>query len=165
MRSVVAMPLAAILLFTLVGCERYALDRQMEELCKKDGGVKVYETVALPPGYFEHDGRLRVSQPMAFGPKSNGEETQFQRVGDDEYRIVSKKSYLVGKDADPTKGQGSLARRHTAVYRWSDKHLLGESIEYWRGGGDGFTFGFQPSGNFCPQPRTDIVQLVLLKGK
>ena len=49
--------------------------------------------------------------------------------------------------------------------RWSDKHLLGESVEYLRGGGDGFMFGFQPSGNLCPQPRVDIVQLVLLKGK
>lgn len=165
MRSVVAIPLAAVLLLTLAGCERWALDRQMEALCKKDGGVKVYETVALPAGYFEHDGRLRVSQSMAYGPKADGEEDRFQRVGDDEYRIVSKKIYLVGKDADPTKGEGSLARRRTAVYRWCDKYLLGESVEYWRGGGDGFTFGFQPSGNFCPQPRAAIVQLVLLKGK
>lgn len=165
MRGIGTIPIAAILLLTLAGCERYALDRQMEELCRKDGGVKVYETVALPAGYFEHDGRLRVSQSMAYGLKADGEEARFQRVGDDEYRIVSKKTHLVGKDADPTKGEGNLARRHTAVYRWSDKHLLGESVEYWRGGGDGFTFGFQPSGNFCPQPRADIVQLVLLKRK
>lgn len=165
MRSVVAVTLSAILLLALVGCERWALDRQMEELCKKDGGVKVYDTVALPARYFEHDGRLRMSQSMPYGTKSNGEDARFERVGDDEYRVVSKKIYLVGKDADPTKGEGNLARRHTAVYRWSDKHLLGESVEYWRGGGDGFTFGFQPSGNVCPRPLVDIVQSVFLKGK
>lgn len=32
----------------LGGCERWALDRQMEEMCRKDGGVKVYEKVRDP---------------------------------------------------------------------------------------------------------------------
>ena len=40
----------------LSGCEKFALDRQMEELCKKDGGVKVYETVTLPPEMFDQWG-------------------------------------------------------------------------------------------------------------
>ena len=38
----------AALTTALAGCERWSLDRQMEELCKKDGGIKVYETVTLP---------------------------------------------------------------------------------------------------------------------
>lgn len=37
---------------TLNGCEKYALDRQMRELCEKDGGTKVYETVILPKNIF-----------------------------------------------------------------------------------------------------------------
>ena len=160
MRSVAAIPLAAISLFTLAGCERWALDRQMEELCKKDGGVKVHEKATLPAAYFEHDGRLKVSQSMAYG-----EDARFLRVGDDDYRILTKTVYVSGKDADPAKGEGSLTRVQVTVYRWKDKRLLGESVEYWRGGGDGFTFGFQPSSNVCPQPRVDIVQSVLLKGE
>ena len=38
------------------GCEKFELDRQMEELCKKDGGVRVYETVKLPPELFDQNG-------------------------------------------------------------------------------------------------------------
>ena len=45
---------AALLLLTV--CEKFALDRQMEELCKKGGGVKVYETVTLPPEMFDQWG-------------------------------------------------------------------------------------------------------------
>ena len=52
-RSAAVISLAATLLLTLAGCERWALDRKMEELCRKDGGVKVYETVTLPPKEFE----------------------------------------------------------------------------------------------------------------
>lgn len=29
--------------------EKWLLDRQVRELCAKDGGVKVYETMRLPP--------------------------------------------------------------------------------------------------------------------
>jgi hypothetical protein len=132
----------------------------MEELCKKDGGTKVYEPVTLPASYFDPDGRLRLSQSMPWG--SDGD---FRRVGEDEFRIITTKVYLVGKDADPAKGEGSLARWHVAVYRWADRKLLGESIEYWRGGGDRFTFGFQPSSSVCPSLRTSLTSLVLLKGQ
>ncbi|HQR09776.1 MAG TPA: hypothetical protein PLW68_00505, partial [Casimicrobiaceae bacterium] len=33
------LPLAVVFV-SLTGCEKFALDRQMEELCKKDGGVR-----------------------------------------------------------------------------------------------------------------------------
>lgn len=160
MRGVVATSIAAMLLLSTTGCERYALDRQMEELCKKDGGVKVYETVTLPASLYDRYGVL------VFGPlMAMPDDAYFQRVGDDDYRMVTKKVYIVGKDSDPTKGEGNLVRVHTAIYRWKDKHLLGESIEYWRGGGDGVTFGFQPSSNVCPKPRAGIDQLVFSKGE
>jgi len=44
------------MIFVLTGCEKFALDRQMEDLCKKDGGVKVYETVTLPASMFDQLG-------------------------------------------------------------------------------------------------------------
>lgn len=50
--------IASLMLVSLVGCEKYALDRQMAELCKKDGGLKVYETVTLPRSSFDPTGYL-----------------------------------------------------------------------------------------------------------
>ena len=41
------------------GCEKYALDRQMEELCKKDGGVRIFEHVKLPANRFDEHGNLK----------------------------------------------------------------------------------------------------------
>lgn len=52
MRKLIYAATAAILA-SLAGCEKYALDRQMAELCKKDGGLEVYETVTLPRSAFD----------------------------------------------------------------------------------------------------------------
>jgi hypothetical protein len=160
MRNLGTLSMIASLLFTVAGCERVALDRQMQELCKKDGGVKVYETVTLPAAYFEDGGRLKQGPMMRLGA-----DDHFQRIGDDEYRVITTRTYIVGNGADPTKGEGNLIRWQTQVYRWSDKRLLGESVEYWRGGGDGFALGFQPSTNVCPKPRSPFITQVFLKGE
>lgn len=60
MRSLIAASTALLLSLGLAGCERWELDRQMEELCRKDGGVKVYEAVTLSAGEFSN-----VGEPLA----------------------------------------------------------------------------------------------------
>jgi len=40
----------------LAGCEKHDLDKRMGELCRKNGGVTVYETVRLPESEFSKDG-------------------------------------------------------------------------------------------------------------
>lgn len=151
------MPWALLLaVIPIAGCERYALDRQMEELCKKDGGVKVYETVTLPASEFSNLG-----QPLAkYGQQPYSVE---HSLGPD-YRYVEKRTFLVGAQANPRKGEGQLMRWYHAIYRRSDDRLLGESVWYHRGGGDGFTFGFQPSGKSCPRFDRDLAQSVFTKG-
>jgi hypothetical protein len=138
---------------SLVGCERYALDRQMEELCKKDGGIKVYETITLSPA--EYDKLLKYvtiakTQEDIFGP---------------DYRYVWISEALVGKDADPEKGQGRLTRNYLKIYRRSDGKLLGEAVTYGRSGGDGFTFGFHPSSKVCPHFERGLGDSVFIKGE
>ena len=156
MRGVVAIPIAVISLLALAGCERWTLDQQMEKLCKKDGGIKVYEKVTLPASEFSNTG-----QPLArYIPLAKSDADY---LGPD-YRYVQKREILVGKNADIEKGEGQLSWWYSAVYRRSDGHLLGESVSYGRGGGDGFTFGFQPSGNHCPKPRIDLIKSVFIKG-
>lgn len=60
MRRVVTIPSMVTAMLALAGCERWALDQQMEELCKKDGGIRVYETVTLPASDFSN-----IGQPLA----------------------------------------------------------------------------------------------------
>lgn len=157
MRSVIAAGLVVALLLGLSGCERHALDRQMEELCKKDGGIKVYETVKLPPSEFSNTGQpLAKYVPIAKSPEDY--------LGPD-YRYVQKQEVLAGKNANTEKGEGRLWRWHSSIYRRSDERLLGESISYGRSGGDGFTFGFQPSSNHCPKPRIDLIKSVFVRGE
>ena len=157
MRYMIALSLTAILLSALSGCERYALDRQMEELCKKDGGVKVYETVTLPASEFNNLG-----EPLGRYWKPGTPEEE--RFGPD-YKFVQKREILVGTNAKAERGEGQLTRWYEAILRRSDGRILGESILYDRSGGDGFTFGFQPSGNSCPKPRVGLFTSVFVKGK
>ena len=141
----------------LSGCERWALDNQMEELCAKDGGVKVYEKVTLPASDFSN-----VGQPLARYAQIARSDADY--YGPD-YKYVNKREILVGKNARPEHGEGVLAREYSAVYRRSDDKLLGESVLYSRGGGDFFTFGFQPSGNVCPLRGPDLARSIFVKGE
>lgn len=144
----------------LTGCERYELDRQMQGLCKKDGGIKVYETVTLPRSSYTQDGALQAGRQMPITQNS-----WFVRIGhDDSYRLYVRDERIVGKGARHDRGEGSINRVHEAIYRWPDKRLLGESVWYARSGGDGFTFGFQPSGKSCPHITRDLAQSVFIKG-
>ena len=128
----------------------------MEELCKKDGGVKVYETVTLPASEFSN-----VGQPLARYERLA--QSNADLLGPD-YRFVEKREFLVGPHSNAQKGEGQLTRWYHAIYRRSDGHLLGESVRYNRSGGDGFTFGFQPSGKNCPQVMNDLARSVFAKG-
>jgi hypothetical protein len=137
----------------LSGCERYWLDREMAELCKKDGGMQIYETVTLPPAEYETIDNYVItakSREEYFGP---------------DYRFVETEEYIKGKDNDPAKGRGRLLRSHAAIHRRSDDRLLGEQVQYIRSGGDGFTFGLRHSSNSCPRFDRHFDKLVFVKGE
>lgn len=150
--------LAVAGLALLGGCERWALDRQMEELCKKDGGIKVYETVTLPASDFSQWG-----EPM--GRYIHTAKSEEDRLGPD-YRYVTERKFIVGNlQTRADHGEGTLVRWHFSVYRRADNKLLGEEVRYHRGGGDGFTFGFQPSGQSCPVLKTALDLQVFIREK
>ena len=48
-----------LLVLLLAGCEKHRLDEQVKELCAKDGGVRIYETVTLPREVFTEYGDLK----------------------------------------------------------------------------------------------------------
>lgn len=133
----VILGLAVLGLLPLGGCEKYELDRRMEELCKKDGGIKIHETVTLPPEMFDQDG-----DPFPGWRK----RSEYERLGPD-YRLVQQTTYL--KQGEPLKGEGRLDRSHWKVVRNSDNKILGEGVSYGRSGGDFIVLGHFTSKS-CP---------------
>lgn len=141
--------------FSLSGCEKAALDRQVEELCKKDGGVKVYEKVVLPPEMFD-----RWGDPF---PGWQGRKPE-DRLGPD-YRYVTKTIYL--KKGDPIKvfSEGELKQSTEKIVRVSDGKLMGQSIVYSRFGGEMILLG-HPSAHVCPIYKSQeemLIRSVFLK--
>ncbi len=109
-------------------------DWQVRELCAKDGGVKVYETVRLPADKFNQWGQPNFYRPTE-GKNALGAEYAFQ-MNDHYYR-----------QERPT-----LIRHHDQVVRLSDGKLLGETVSYGRGGG-GLPGPWFPSSYTCPDSR------------
>lgn len=89
-----------------------AYDAEVDRLCAIDGGMKIYESVQLPPDRFDHDIFIRKNSP--------------------EFKITQESAYLKG-----TKDSSIRLRRYsTKVIRIEDEKLLGAWVYYYRGGGD-----------------------------
>lgn len=113
-------------------------DRQVRELCAKDGGVRVYETVRLPRKNFDEFGDFRI--PI----KANAQET-------DPY-------YYEWRDQRYREGNPTIRRDHAMIFRKADGKLLGEAISYGRSGGD-LPGPWERGTSFrCPR-NTDITDL------
>ena len=134
--AVVGLSIAALLgLLWLAAGEKWLADRQVRELCAKDGGVKVYETVRLPPERFNKYGLLRI--PDKRNAKSG-----------DEYYTEWNTQIL-------TEGNPSIRRDHFLLYRKSDQKLLGEAVSYARLGGD-MPGPWHGSSFRCPDRADDV---------
>lgn len=96
--------------------EKWQADRQVRELCAKDGGVKVYEVVMLPEEKFDKWGNVNI--PARQAAKSS-----------DEYYSEFEDLYL-------QQGRPNLLRIRTWIIRKSDGKVLGESIRYVRTRGE-----------------------------
>lgn len=118
-------------------------DTEVDRLCAIDGGVKVYETVALPPEKFNEWGQVNFYDP-----------TQGENTLGPGYVFKRERNYL-------RKDKPSILRSHHEVIRRADDKLLGETTYYSRGGGD-LPGPWQPSSYECP-PINDAGVNALLK--
>lgn len=148
----ILLPLALV-----TGCaEKYELDCKMEALCKKDGGVKIYETVKLPPEMFDELGRPHFSGSTDFKRLSNGATRKLGEA----YIYITEDTEL--KTGDPLKGESYLGRGHYKIQRISDNKIIGEAIQYLRAGGDLFVIGHH-SYKTCPNEPMNIIEKVFVK--
>lgn len=166
MQKIVQLSVALICTPLIVSCERWELDQKLEELCKRDGGIRVNEAVTLPKSYFEPSGPLSLGPTLALGLNAPESKSFMRRIGDDEYRYITTRTIVVGRaDADLEGGGGSLTRISEVIVRQADTRLLGEYVWYRRDGGDGFTFGAQPSVKLCPDARISLTGSIFIKGE
>lgn len=121
-------------------------DRQVREMCARDGGVRVYETVKLPRERFDQLGQIRIPSKQDAKP---GDEYY------DEWRVQHYKE-----------GNPSIRRDHFLVYQRSDVKLLGEAISYARLGGD-LPGPWHGSSFRCPKQSGDSIlyQRIFIQSK
>ena len=111
-------------------------DAEVNRLCAKDGGVKVYETVKLPAEKFDKYGVVRIPSK------------QDAKLGDEYYYEWNVHHYR--------QGEPSIRRDHFLIVRRSDAKLLGESISYARRGGD-MPGPWHPSSFRCPEQADEVI--------
>ncbi|MFV0665968.1 hypothetical protein [Denitromonas sp.] len=99
---------------------KWQLDREVDRLCAIDGGIHIYEQVRLPKESFGPDGEV-FPQYRHLIPESG-------ELGPDFFSQVDR--------VELVRGNPELVRSVVHIYRRDDKKLLGEQINYIRGGGD-----------------------------
>ena len=106
------------------------LDHKVRELCAKDGGVKVYETVELPRERFDEYGNVHL-------------KSKNYTKSSDEYYYESESHYI-------QKGNPDVFQSNFRIVRSSDGKVMGESVSYIRRGG-GLPGPWHPSSFSCPE--------------
>lgn len=145
-RAVVAVSVAVFLgLLWMAAGEKWWFDYQVRDLCAKDGGVKVYETVKLPAELVSEYGGARLPSKERAKPE-------------DKYYYEMDVQYI--KHGNP-----EMWRDNFKVYRRSDQKLIGESVKYARRGGD-LPGPWHPSSFICPSIGTkpSLEDSIFLKG-
>lgn len=115
---------------------KWRADKLVDELCAKDGGVKVYETVILPKERFNEWGQFFVPGKSVMKPS-------------DEFYRAWEITNIQGSYESTNIGTLSIIKSHFLLYRSKDVKLLGESISYGRRGGDPIG-PWHPSSYICP---------------
>lgn len=131
--SLPAMVLCATATVLLTGCEKWRLDNEVRQLCAKDGGIKVYETVTVPAEMVDEYGAIRI--PSKQDAKLS-----------DEYYYESDTTYF-------RNGNPEMRRSRDRIIRRSDGKVLGEFVYYARRGGD-MPGPWHESSFGCPEIRT-----------
>jgi len=124
-----------MILITVLGLsactqEKDRLDAEVRRLCAQDGGVRVYEKVALPADRFDKYGTVLVPERGKAKPT-------------DKYVYETKQEMLV-------EGNPAMWRWHAILWRREDQKVLGESVSYTRRGGD-LPGPWHPSHFSCPE--------------
>ena len=138
--------------------ETWLADQKVKELCAKDGGIKVYETVKLPAERFDEFGQFRVLPKLYMKPSD-----EFFWEDDSQFYEKNKNPEWVENHRDQSM---EIIRSHYKLYRKLDNSLLGEAISYIRRGG-GLPGPWHESSFICsgPTEQKSIESSIFLKAE
>jgi len=123
-------------------------DARVREMCAKDGGVAIYETVELSEEEFKRLGGGQGGLPL---PSASSKEISYPFF----YELV---------DSSIRESNPSVMRTDMLVIRRSDGKVLGRSIQYFRRGGDFPTGIVEDSAFICPENLQITTQIFRVKG-
>ncbi len=127
------------------GGRKIYYDTLVNRMCREDGGVRVYETVRLPPERFDKWGMVKPYDP-----------TQRENALGPEYIFKEETHYY-------RRGNPELWSTHVQIVRKSDNKLLGESKYYLRRGGD-LPGPWHESSFSCPK-NLGLIEKVLIQSR
>lgn len=132
--SGIALVFMATIWWGIPAVNKWRVDKAVDELCAKDGGIKVYEAVRLSEEKFNEFGEVYV--PTKKNAKSM-----------DEYYYTNETTWIIpeGKQVRDI----DLRRYHDRLFRAKDGKLLAEGVGYSRRGGDAVG-PWHPSHYACP---------------
>lgn len=135
---------------------KWQADKLVDELCAKDGGLKVYETVTLPATMFNKYGQPKIK----FVGPSEGSES----MSDVGLYFSSEQRNLVGDPNTNDINKLVVWQSKIRLHRRSDGKVLGEAILYARRGGDAIG-PWHPSSYSCPSNTSewDLANKVVMK--
>lgn len=136
-----------LLVASIGGCEtrKAYYDWQVRRMCEKDGGVTVYERVAITREEYRRLGG-------AYGQIPIPEE----RSAAPDYPYVSSTTRTVLK-----KGSPQITRTEALIKRRADNKVLARYVSYSRVGGD-FPSWAHPSYSMCELPQGNVSQQIFM---
>lgn len=117
-------------------------DYRVKRMCEKDGGVRVFERVAIPPMYVDRDGVIRIPAKPSIPDKP----LHFEAKPTDLF-------YYETIDESIVSGYLAVGKHTFNVVRAIDRKILATMIVYSRSGGDIPAFS-HPSSFSCPDPKS-----------
>jgi hypothetical protein len=126
----------AILIVGIGGCEatKAYYDRQVRELCDKDGGIAIYEKIRISPEIAAFMGRVGGHLSITIESAAPASDIAFLR----------------GEAVVLRVGHPSIERHDQAIVRRSDGKIVARIVRYWRTGGDFPFTTSHPSAFSCP---------------
>ena len=158
MKNLIVLLLCLLLLNGCAAITKARLDLEVDRLCAKDGGAKIYERIYVTPEQYAklHD----------YGSYFSFKEQIKKAFGDGVFIYKFEKEFLRGSEDIDNQREPQLMRRHQQLIRISDKKLIAEAVRYGRYGGDGFwarQVGIYPSQYFCPEKNPYLDLSIFIK--
>ena len=158
MKNLIVLLLCLLLLNGCAAITKARLDLEVDRLCAKDGGAKIYERIYVTPEQYAklHD----------YGSYFSFKEQIKKAFGDGVFIYKFEKEFLRGSENVDEQREPQLVRYHSQLIRASDKKLIAEVVRYYRYGGDGLIarqVGMYPSHYSCPEKNNTLGLSIFIK--